>query len=341
MSSNIVGWDIGGVNTKAARLNSRTSAEISTLCVPYEIQRDPSALGSVIRWAARQLGTEPEDHHAITMTAELSQVFRTKREGVAFVLDAAESVLPPERLHVYTVAGEFVSGNTARERVLQVAASNWSATARWLAQRIPNCILIDIGSTTTDLIPVVDGRVAARGCNDAERLLSGELVYTGVLRTPVEAVARRVPLWGGLAAVSAEGFATMGDVHLWLGHLSSEDCTCPTPDGRPPDRQFSAERLARIVCADREMLDESAVQRMAATLAQAQVQQIVAALTGIRSRHPQLDLAATMGLGEFVAAEAARSAGLSAISVSSWLGRGAVTAPAVAVASLLAQRGAI
>lgn len=337
MNSNIVGWDIGGVNTKAARLNGRGMAELQTLCLPYEIQRDPSALGSVIRSAALRLGSQAEDHHAVTMTAELSQVFRTKRDGVAFVLDALESALPKERLHVYTVAGRFVSAAGARERVLDVAASNWAATARWLAGLIPDCILIDIGTTTTDLIPIVGGSVVARGRNDAERLLSGELVYTGALRTPVEAVARRVPLWGSLATISAEGFAIMGDVHLWLGRLSSESYTCPTPDGRPATRQFAAERLARVVCADRDMLDDAAVLAMAKGLAQAQLQQIVAALTGIRSRHPRIQLAAITGLGEFLAAEAAQSASLSVISLSKWLGEGAITAPAAAVAHLLNQ----
>ena len=78
------------------------------------------------------------------------------------------------------------------------------------------------------------------------------------LRTPVEAVARRVPLWGGTSGVSADGFAIIGDAHLWLGHLRREDYTCPAPDGRLPTRESAGERLARVVCGDREMLDDAA-----------------------------------------------------------------------------------
>ena len=75
------------------------------------------------------------------MTAELSQAFRTKREGVGFVLDALESVFSSDSLHVYTVPENSSGPEAARTRSLEVAASNWSATAHWVARRIPTCIL--------------------------------------------------------------------------------------------------------------------------------------------------------------------------------------------------------
>src|SRR5918995_6746620 len=132
MTPTILGWDIGGVNTKAARLSADSGAvACQTICLPYELQREPAALTSVLKSAVQQLGSA--DRHAITMTAELSQAFRTKREGIAFVLDALESVFTPDRLHVYTVTGQFVTPQQARTQPLKVAASNWSATAQWLA----------------------------------------------------------------------------------------------------------------------------------------------------------------------------------------------------------------
>jgi probable H4MPT-linked C1 transfer pathway protein len=271
------------------------------------------------------------------MTAELSQAFRTKREGVGFILDALEAAFPPDRLHVYTVDGRFVSPREARETPMAVAASNWAATANWLAQSVPSCMLIDIGTTSTDLIPIVGGRSAAEGRTDPERLLSGELVYTGALRTPAEAVAQRVPLWNREATMSAEGFALIGDAHLWLGRLNPADYTCPTPDGRPATREFAGERLARVVCADRDLLDDSAIDAIAAALAEGQVRTITAAIRRLCRSRPEITTAVVTGLGDFIAAEAARTAGLKIIPLAERMGDAARTAPAAAVAWLLRQ----
>jgi (4-(4-[2-(gamma-L-glutamylamino)ethyl]phenoxymethyl)furan-2-yl)methanamine synthase len=337
-SSAFLGWDIGGVNTKAARLQGCSDGSaLRSVSLPYEVQREPQALGPTLLSAARQLGAEPTDAHAVTMTAELSQAFRTKREGVAFVLDALEAAFPPDRLHVYTVDGRFVSPRDARTEPRAVAASNWAATANWVARWAPTCVLLDIGTTSTDLIPIVNGKTVAEGQTDPERLLSGELVYTGALRTPAEAVARRVPLWGGEAALSAEGFALIGDAHVWLGQLRPEDYTCPTPDGRPVTREFAGERLARTVCADRDMLDDSAVDAIAAALAGAQVRTIVEALGSLRRRRPEITTAVVTGLGDFIAAEAARTAGLTVLPLAEKIGDAARIAPAAAVAWLLRQ----
>ena len=337
MTSAVLGWDIGGVNTKVARIDHNQAAAPRVISIAYELQRDLSALPSVLRSAADQLGAGPHDQHGISMTAELSQAFRTKREGVGFVLDAMVSVFPSDSLHVYTVPGEFVSPEAARTRSLDVAASNWSATARWVARRISTCILIDVGSTTTDLIPILEGEVQAEGKTDPDRLLSGELVYTGALRTPVEAVASKVPLRNGIAGVSAEAFALMGDAYVWLGRLSPKSYTTPTPDGRPATREYAGERLARAVCADREMLDEQAITDMAAGFARAQCDLIAAALSRLKKRHPLIDTAVLAGLGEFIGREAAECSGLKVVSLADQIGSAAIAAPAFAVASLLCE----
>src|SRR6185295_4024495 len=129
---------------------------------------------------------------------------------------------------------------------------------------------------------VVGGRVAARGRTDPSRLLSGELVYTGAVRTPAEALVRDVPLWGGRAAVSAEGFATVGDAHVWLGRLDPADYTAPTADGRAVTRELAGERLARLVCGDREMLSADDINAIARCVVEAQLDLVAAAIERVR-----------------------------------------------------------
>ena len=335
----IIGWDVGGVNTKAARVDSRggDSPEFRAVSAPYELRRDPSALVPTLVRLANELACPEGSPHALTMTAELSQLFRTKRDGVAFILDSMATAFPGQPLHVYTVDGQFIGPEEARTRPLEVSASNWAATARLVGRLVPDAILIDIGSTSTDIIAIVGGRVEAVGRTDPARLSSGELVYTGALRTPTEALAREVPLWGGRAAVSAEGFALTGDVHLWLGRLAPEDYTVPSPDGRPATRQFAGERLARIVCGDREMLDETAIDAIARTLADAQVELVAAALERVLQRWPLVTTAVVTGLGDFIAADAASRVGLRVMPLADRLGAASRTAPAVAVAWLLSD----
>src|SRR5439155_20652300 len=127
-------------------------------------------------------------------------------------------------------------------------------------------------------------------------LASGELVYTGAVRTPAEAIASHVPLGDAIAGASADGFALAGDVHLWRGNLAPADYTSPTPDGRPATREFAGERLARVVCADRETLDEAAVSSIADALAAAQVERIAGAIRRVLGRHPSLGTAVVTGL---------------------------------------------
>jgi probable H4MPT-linked C1 transfer pathway protein len=329
-----LGWDIGGVNTKVARVNG--GAVLAVRSLPFELQRDPGALVQVLRQLAAETGADEGDVHAVTMTAELSQMFRFKRDGVRFVLDAVEAAFPGAIIRVYAVDGRFVSVAEAADAPLLVAAANWAATARIVALSVPDSLLIDIGTTSTDIIPIVGGEVAALGWTDPDRLASGELVYSGAVRTPVEALAASVPFRAGEIGLSAEGFALSGDVHVWRGDLPPTEYSAPTPDGRPATRQFAGERLARAICADREMLDESDVTAIADALAAAQIARIAAAITTVRTRHPSLRAAVVTGLGAFIAERAARQGGLDVVSLASALGDGAARcAPAASVALLL------
>jgi uncharacterized hydantoinase/oxoprolinase family protein len=152
----LLGWDIGGVNTKAALVvDGRVVAAEGR---PFELQHAPASLAAVLQdLAATLVASVPPSlggaplAHAVTMTAELSQMFRSKREGVAFVLDAVAQAFPVADVAVYTVDGRFLSPEVARAQPLAVAAANWTATAGWWRGNIDS-ILVDT-QHTTDIIP--------------------------------------------------------------------------------------------------------------------------------------------------------------------------------------------
>jgi (4-(4-[2-(gamma-L-glutamylamino)ethyl]phenoxymethyl)furan-2-yl)methanamine synthase len=341
----VVGWDIGGVNIKVARVahGTGTQAELSapepysirTAVRPFEIQRHPADLAESLKSLADGVGVLASDSHAVTMTAELSQMFRRKRAGVSFVLDAVAAAFPDADVGVYTTQGRFVSRIAACDDPLSVAAANWTATARVIAESHPTAVIVDIGTTTTDISPVIDGVLCAEGWTDLGRLRSGELLYLGAVRTPVEAITHTVADPTGAIGVSAEGFALAGDVHMWRGALSPAAYSAPTPDGRSVTREFVAERLARVVCADRDALDDSAIDRIADAVAAAQVRRTAEAIARVCHRHPAITTAVVTGVGDFIAGAAAVQAGLSVQRLAdAWGPDASHIAPAVAVAVL-------
>jgi len=91
-----LGWDIGGVYVKAVRIDWQTGKLIDTRTAiqPLEMWHECSNLSAILRDVGVGLGLDGVQAMAVTMTAELSDAFRSKREGVLFILDAIGSAFP-------------------------------------------------------------------------------------------------------------------------------------------------------------------------------------------------------------------------------------------------------
>jgi (4-(4-[2-(gamma-L-glutamylamino)ethyl]phenoxymethyl)furan-2-yl)methanamine synthase len=303
----VIGLDVGGANTKAAVVDGERPARI--VFEPFEVWREPEAMPGVIADVVGRLELDGVPV-ALTTTAELVDVFASKREGVLYVLEAARQALPARRLRVMSTAGELLDLDAARAAPLECAAANWMATAMLVARSLPEAILVDCGGTTTDVIPIVAGKVAARGRTDLERLLAGELVYTGVLRSNIAAVLSHVPIGGELCTVSSELFAISADAHLLRGRLIPEQCTCSFPDARGTSPHEVRSRLARVVCADPEQLADGDLEAIAAAVEEAQIAAIAAALDRVAGRVPGGMGVVAVGVGAFLARAAAERCGL-------------------------------
>lgn len=252
--------DIGGANVKAAHSGGQARTQ------PFELWKRPEELPRVLSSLATAF--PPADHVAVTMTAELCDCFSTKSDGVRRVLGAVQSALTDASISVWGIDGTFHSVDEVHERPALAAAANWLALATLAARLLPDGpgLVIDIGSTTTDLIPTLDGVPRPRGRTDTERLRTGELVYVGILRTPICAVATELDWRGGLIGLCAELFASTLDVYLLLGKLAEEPWNHSTADGRPRTVEAARDRLARMVGADRESFSESDAREFAAAV---------------------------------------------------------------------------
>jgi probable H4MPT-linked C1 transfer pathway protein len=334
----VLGWDVGGANVKAALVAADIGAQPVVVERPFALWREPGRLPAVLAEIAGGLGGARR--MAVTMTAELADCYATKREGVASVLDAFQAAFPDVKPRVFGVDGRFRSTQAARGQPLRVAAANWMASATLVAEAVSDALFLDAGSTTTDVIPIVGGRVTPRGRSDLARLRSGELVYTGALRTPVCGIVRSLPVHGRRCRVAAELFAISADAHLWLGLIGEREYTCETPDGRGRSRREAGARLARMVSADAERLGDAALTAIAEHVTRAQVRQIASGIAQVKrrlgARCPRLAVLA--GLGSFLTQSAAEATGLTTCTLDARLGPAAARAlPAAAVAILLAR----
>ena len=336
MTRGILGWSLGTHSIAVARIPADSIEPDRLVRRAGRLPGGAAEFAALLTDLGREVGAGPGAEHAIAMAGDLSAIGRSRRESVTAVLDAYEATFPRAALNVLATDGRLIRPEAARLEPYAVSGTRWLAAGELVAEGYPDAVLVDMGSMFTDIVPIVGGAVAAVGRTDPERLLEGELIGNGAVATPVETVASTVPLWDGEVRV-AGGFAIMGDVHLWRGALALEDYTDPAPDRREPSREHAGDRIARAVCGDREMLDELTIGRVAAALATAQVAGLTAALERIRKRHSAIRIAVVTGVGTFVAAEAARAAGLQVERLADRFGTAAArAAPALSVARMLA-----
>jgi probable H4MPT-linked C1 transfer pathway protein len=325
--ASILGLDIGGANLKAANPGG------AALSRPFALWRDPGGLAGALTSLLDAL--PPAERLAVTMTGELCDCFPGKREGVAAILDAVAAVAAGRAVRVWQTDGRFVDPVTARARPLQTASANWLALASFAGRLVPAgpALLLDVGSTTTDIIPLLDGRPVPVGRTDPERLYSGELVYKGVRRTPLCA------LTDGEGA--AELFATTLDVYLLLGYLPEDAADRDTADGRPATHAAAHARLARMWCADLETSSEQERIQFAEGLHRSLLRQLAAAVGRVARRPPAPPRAVVLaGSGEFLGRQVLGqtvSADCATISLAERLGPEASVAACAHAVAVLAE----
>lgn len=296
------GWDLGGAHLKAAQA-APGGRLVTVLQVPCRLWLGMDEFARSVAEAQRQL--QPARRHGVTMTGELADLFADRAEGVARLSQAMTAAFPGDEIRLYAGDRGFV---TSVDDWRAIASANWHASVRFVASRVQSALFIDVGSTTTDVVPLRGARIEAIGYTDDERLISEELVYTGVTRTPVMAVADAVPFAGQRQRVMAEYFATMADVHRLTGKLAEDADQLPAADGRGKTLEDSARRLARMLGRDLQSATMEDWRRLAVHLAERQQQILQSAIDRTLSRGIVGADAPIVGagVGRFLARELAR-----------------------------------
>ncbi|WP_312861384.1 hydantoinase/oxoprolinase family protein [Segnochrobactrum spirostomi] len=336
----IVGLDVGGAHTKGALARDGRIEDVVQIATPLwqGLHHLDDALASV----RQRFAATGSPAFAVTVTAELTDAFASRRDGISQLADRLAAALGPETI-IYAGPKGFLPIADAADHVAAVASANWHATAALVGRTCPNALLVDIGSTTADLIPIVDARPAAQGYGDAERLASGELLYTGATRTFVMAIADRVPFAGRWQPLMNEYFASMADVRRITGELPEGVDQHATADGRGKSLAESRARLARMVGYDAADAREADWLRLAHYLGERQLGSLFDAASLVLSHGTVADDAPIVGagIGDFLSRALAHRLGRRWISLAEtipvapaaapWAAR---AAPAVAVALL-------
>jgi probable H4MPT-linked C1 transfer pathway protein len=239
----MIGIDVGGANLKIVNANG---AHIH-YCPLWEHAQVTSILEKYV--------TSPDDPAAVVMSGELADSFSNKMEGISFIVDAVKRAFP--RACFYGMDAKF-----HHRAVPQLAAANWLASAACLREEYPDSVLLDIGSTTADIIPLACFE-SLPGLTDLLRLQKGYLLYTGMLRGNVATLLQSVLINGVKTPVSSEYFAASADAHLVLNHISPDQYSCDTPDKKEKTKSASLRRLARVVCADLEEIGNQGAMQVA------------------------------------------------------------------------------
>ncbi len=334
------GYDVGGAHLKVALVEKRRV--VAARQIKCELWHGLAQLDAALAEAADLIASA--DHHAVTMTAELTEIFASRQAGVAAIVAHVSARLSPAPIF-FSAPGHFVSGLQAGQDTLAVASANFLATAGAIAVLKPNALLIDMGSTTTDIIACDQ----PMGLTDADRLRSGELVYTGLTRTLVPTVTTRAPFNGVWQSLARDGFATMADVRRVLETLPPDVDLHTTTDGRSSSLADSVARLARGFGRDGTLQELDLWQTSAAHIRSVQLQSIAEAAHQVLAASAQkIDVVIAAGIGVEEASEIAHILDLPSlrfdelVSVEPAL-RDAVTAcaPAVAIAMLADRQRSI
>ncbi|MBT3046771.1 MAG: hypothetical protein DBP03_08380 [gamma proteobacterium symbiont of Ctena orbiculata] len=338
----ILGWDLGGAHTKAALVDSRGRVG-SVVQIPCPLWQGLDRLDAGIDSVLEKIGGDSGLRHAVTMTGELVDLFPDRATGVRALIDAMSRRFPRAELAIYGGPAGFLHPHSAANQVFRVASANWLASASWAAGCLREGLLVDVGSTTTDLIPFADKQVLTCDYSDHQRLRGQSLIYTGIVRTPLMAITDKVPFAGEWVYLMAEHFATTADIYRLNGDLPDGADLLPSADNGEKSQIGSARRLARMLGLDLDAADLGGWRGVSRFIAEQQLRLVMDACERVLSR-PGLSEAAPLvgaGVGRFLVERICRRLGRPYVGFETLFeyarpmgSKAAECAPAVAVASL-------
>ena len=301
-----LGLDIGGAHLKACLIKNDTFLKlIKADLFKTPIWESKNSLVLILRKIEKQWNIRGDVQINITMTAEMADCFKNRREGVQNILSIIKRTLSAGNLKIYSAKG-LKNIKTTFKNYKQFASANWYATADILSKLEKNCFLIDIGSTTTDIVPIKCGKILSpTSSTDHLRLQRGELVYLGVFRTSLSSIKKQLLFRSKMTNVIRENFASTADLFRLTEKINSKYDLYPTQDGKSKSKLATRQRLARIIGLDANDVTTEELNGFALQIKQIFVSEIIENLEKVRRHYSMCSGTPIIvtGSGKFLAAE--------------------------------------
>ena len=267
----VIGWDIGGAHLKAARVKSGRVEEVVQAATPLWLGLD--SLEAAFDAVHAQLGARrsSRDYHDWRTLRRFRLAPRGCHgsghdRGKSSRSFGPEHLRRPRRLH----RARRSRSARRRHRLSQLACERRAHRASSFEKRC---------SSTSARQQPISFQLSPAGSRQsvtatAERLASGELVYTGMTRSFVMALASRAPFRGAWTPLMNEYFASSADIHRILDDLPYGADKMPTADGREKTVDASRARLARMIGREADEAAALEWKGLAAWFAEEQIRQI-------------------------------------------------------------------
>ena len=203
-----LGIDIGGAHMKLIGLDKKRSVCFADYRKCY-VWEGLNSLKKEFEYI-NDLNFDKETICGITMTAELCDIFKSKKVGANQISNLCKKL---KYNYLFYSTKENTFTKDVKGNYKSIISMNWHAVARFFSRYFKNLIIIDFGSTTTDFICIKDGMIINEGVDDLSRLSEGELIYTGVVRTPLFSIQNKIIYKNKIYHIIPELFSSTSDLY--------------------------------------------------------------------------------------------------------------------------------
>jgi probable H4MPT-linked C1 transfer pathway protein len=151
---------------------------------------------------------------------------------------------------------------------------NWHSIGKYLTNFVKNALIIDFGSTTTDFICIKDGKIMNKAFNDFKRLLNGEILYTGLIRTPLFAIKKNIKYKSKNISIIPEYFANTSDIYRINKQIKKEFDIDDETDFSDKNVIGSYKRIARSFGMDYHFKDKLFIKKLSENIMNEQLNMI-------------------------------------------------------------------